>query len=157
MTIRMTVQGPAPSETPMARFEWERAAAIWADAMAPALTTALRGKAPVAPENGGAFKRSIRAERHASTGLMTLVFGSSVPYAQYVISPTLPHTIRPRDAGQRPEARLHFTIEGGARVFAREVHHPGTKGNPFVKDVMDASGPLIRGALLKAIATVQGV
>jgi hypothetical protein len=152
MTLKMTVTGDAPGDTPMARYSWSRAAATFADVVDPAVTAALRAKAPVAQVNGGAYKKSIRCERSASSTSTTLRFGSSVPYAPYVTSPTRPHTIVPNAASV-----LRFQNSAGAVVFTKRVNHPGTRGNDFNKTVLTAMGPAIRDALLSAVALAQGV
>lgn len=51
---------------------------------------------------------------------------SSHPATMYVIKGTRPHTIRPRT-----RQVLKFSVKGGT-VFARVVHHPGTKKNDFL-------------------------
>jgi hypothetical protein len=66
----------------------------------------------------------------------TVVF--DVDYAEAVHNGTRPHTIRPRNA-----QALRFVI-GGRVVYAKVVHHPGTKPNPFleraVREVMRPAG-----------------
>lgn len=49
-----------------------------------------------------------------------------VDYAAAVNDGTAPHIIRPRNA-----QALRFRI-GGRVVYARVVHHPGTRPNPFL-------------------------
>jgi hypothetical protein len=51
---------------------------------------------------------------------------STHPATLYVIKGTRPHVIRPR-----VRKSLKFKI-GGRTVFARVVHHPGTKKNDFL-------------------------
>lgn len=51
---------------------------------------------------------------------------SSHPATMYVIKGTRPHTIRPRT-----RQVLKFSVKGST-VFARVVHHPGTKANDFL-------------------------
>lgn len=48
---------------------------------------------------------------------------NSSKIASYIENGTRPHLIRPRRAG----GVLRFTARGGGVVFARVVHHPGTK------------------------------
>ncbi|MFD8774471.1 hypothetical protein [Streptomyces sp. NPDC059916] len=48
------------------------------------------------------------------------------PAVRYVLDGTRPHIIRPR----RKKA-LRFDV-GGRTVFAKVVHHPGTKANDFL-------------------------
>lgn len=51
---------------------------------------------------------------------------SSHPATMYVIKGTRPHIIRPRY-----RKVLRFSVKGRT-VFARVVHHPGTKPNDFL-------------------------
>lgn len=54
----------------------------------------------------------------------TIVF--DVDYAQMVNDGTRPHAIRPKNASV-----LRFVV-GGRVVYAKVVHHPGTRANPFL-------------------------
>lgn len=54
----------------------------------------------------------------------TIVF--DVDYAQMVNDGTRPHVIRPKNAKV-----LRFVV-GGRVVYAKVVHHPGTRANPFL-------------------------
>lgn len=54
----------------------------------------------------------------------TIVF--DVDYAEAVHNGARPHIIRPKNA-----KALRFRINGRV-VYARVVHHPGTKGKPFL-------------------------
>ena len=49
-----------------------------------------------------------------------------VDYARYVNDGTRPHIIRPKNA-----KALRFRV-GGQIVYAKVVHHPGTRANPFL-------------------------
>lgn len=81
----------------------------------------------LAPVDTGRLRASIRIESRRNLGLRTLyTIGSDVYYAPYVNDGTRPHTIRPK----KGEA-LRFTV-GGRVVFARVVHHPGTRARPFL-------------------------
>jgi HK97 gp10 family phage protein len=81
----------------------------------------------LAPVDTGRLRASIRVEARRTLGLRTVyTIGSDVYYAPYVNDGTRPHTIRPR----RGKA-LRFTI-GGRVVYARVVHHPGTRPRPFL-------------------------
>lgn len=51
---------------------------------------------------------------------------SSHPATMYVIKGTRPHVIRPRT-----RKVLKFSVKGHT-VFAKVVHHPGTKANDFL-------------------------
>lgn len=52
-------------------------------------------------------------------------------YLGYILFGTPAHVIRARP--DRPNAHLRF-MAGGAERFAREVHHPGTRANNFVRE-----------------------
>lgn len=50
-------------------------------------------------------------------------------------------TGRPRRLGDDPEAAVTWLEIGGRRVFAREVHHPGTRGaHPFALAALELEG-----------------
>lgn len=63
----------------------------------------------------------------------TVRVGPNVPYASYVEFGTRPHDIRPKSEG----GVLRFQM-GGQTVFAKVVHHPGTKPQPFVRPAFEA-------------------
>lgn len=50
------------------------------------------------------------------------------PYGMFVHEGTRPHVIRPKRGNV-----LAFTPRGSSTVFAREVNHPGTKGQPWLR------------------------
>ncbi|UJE15677.1 hypothetical protein SEA_LIGMA_22 [Gordonia phage Ligma] len=52
-------------------------------------------------------------------------------YAAAVHEGTRPHIIRPRNASV-----LKFDV-GGRTIFAREVHHPGTRARPFLRNAAE--------------------
>lgn len=52
-------------------------------------------------------------------------------YAAMVHEGTRPHVIRPRQANA-----LRFQV-GSRTVFAKSVHHPGTKARPFLRNAAD--------------------
>lgn len=55
------------------------------------------------------------------------------PYAGYVEFGTKPHTIRPK----RPGGVLAFDV-GGRTVFTKQVNHPGTRPQPYVRPAFEA-------------------
>lgn len=61
---------------------------------------------------------------------------STHPATMYVIKGTRPHIIRPRY-----RKVLKFTMSGRT-VFARVVHHPGTKKNDFLTKALRSSRTL---------------
>lgn len=79
-----------------------------------------------------------------------VIIGPDVPYAGFVEFGTKPHDIRPKS----PNGVLVFTVNG-QRVFARVVHHPGTKAQPFVEEAfqawIDRLGPMVANANVKVI------
>ncbi len=92
------------------------------------LVTALQQRCPV---DKGILKNSIK---HRITGAGIEIYMKK--YAVYVEFGTPPHIIRPKNA-----KALHWTQSGvGPRggkvktdVFAKVVHHPGTRPNPFIR------------------------
>ncbi len=85
----------------------------------------------LAPVDTGRLRASIRIESRRTLALRTVyTIGSDVEYAPYVNDGTRPHIIRPKRA-----QALRFVI-GGRVVFARVVHHPGTKARPFLDDAL---------------------
>jgi hypothetical protein len=81
----------------------------------------------LAPVDTGRLRASIRVERRSTFGLrQRWTVGSDVEYAPMVNDGTRPHIIRPKRA-----KALRFKV-GGKTVFARIVHHPGTRARPFL-------------------------
>lgn len=75
----------------------------------------------------GRLRASIRIEaRRTATLRSKFTIGSDVEYAAFVNDGTRPHIIRPRRA-----QALRFRI-GGRIVYAKVVHHPGTRARPFL-------------------------
>lgn len=71
------------------------------------------------------------------------------PYAPYVEFDTKPHVIKAKNARM-----LRFKINGRT-VYARQVNHPGTKGQRFVRDSfqawVDSIGELVAQANISVI------
>ncbi|MEU4106323.1 HK97 gp10 family phage protein [Streptomyces tanashiensis] len=81
----------------------------------------------LAPVDTGRLRASIRVERRSTFGLrQRWTVGSDVEYAPMVNDGTRPHIIRPRRA-----KALKFKV-GGRTVYAKVVHHPGTRARPFL-------------------------
>lgn len=108
---------------------------------------ALRRRAPQvlnrakirAPVRTGRLRASGKIEYTGFLGFRpraTVIF--DVDYAAAVNDGTRPHVIRPRRA-----KALRFKV-GGRWVYARVVHHPGTKGTRFLdkalRDVLTGAG-----------------
>ena len=81
------------------------------------------------PVKTGALRRSLQIK--VETNKVTI--GPHMPYAGYVEFGTQPHEIRPKKAG----GVLAFTMNG-QKVFAKRVHHPGTKAQPYVQPAFEA-------------------
>ncbi len=74
----------------------------------------------------GTMSSQITSRITREDGEITAFVISNHPATIYVISGTRPHIIRP----VRAQA-LRFTV-GGRVVFAKIVHHPGTRANNFL-------------------------
>jgi hypothetical protein len=59
------------------------------------------------------------------------VIGNIAPYATFVHFGTKPHTIEPDN-----KKILRWT-DGNGFVFAKKVHHPGYKGDPFITNAIN--------------------
>lgn len=91
----------------------------------------------LAPVDTGRLRSSIRMEPPRLFSLRPSVkIGSDVFYAPFVNDGTRPHIIRPKN-----KQYLRFTV-GGRVVYAKVVHHPGTKPNPFLdRALREVAGP----------------
>lgn len=79
------------------------------------------------PVDTGRLRASIKGKASRTWTLRPqYTVSSNVDYAPMVHDGTRPHVIRPRT-----KQALKFTI-GGQVVFARVVHHPGTRARPFL-------------------------
>lgn len=96
-----------------------------------------KGNAPVGPSSkthtGGQLRRSIfsQATDTATTIEGKVATGADTPYAKYVELGTAAHDIVPTKA-----KALAFMLDG-KQVFAKSVHHPGTKGQLFMRRAFD--------------------
>jgi hypothetical protein len=74
-----------------------------------------------------------------------------VGYNEYVVQGTKPHDIKPKKGKY-----LVFQING-RKVFAKKVHHPGTKPNPYMTDsanvVMRRMVPKLSGLTVQVLRT----
>ena len=89
-----------------------------------------------APQRSGRLRRSIQA---GPSGPVVDLWG--LAYGALLARGTRPHPIRPR--GSLP---LVFR-SGGRLVFARLVHHPGTRPDDFPRRAADAATPALRALL----------
>lgn len=89
-----------------------------------------------APYETGATQESVDAVQFRSSSTAAgFTIEATTPQAGYTNDGTAPHTIRPRRA-----RALRFTV-GGRVVFARVVHHPGTRATHWFDRVIAARGP----------------
>ena len=87
------------------------------------------------PVKTGRLKRSLRVYNPSRYGQgQTLRIGTSVPYAKYVHNGTKPHMIYPKRKMVLKFRSGSVIGTSGGEVFARQVHHRGTKANRFLKD-----------------------
>lgn len=80
------------------------------------------------PVDTGDLRRSLGVRVEGDRVLV----GPTAPYAPYVEFGTAPHEIRPKT-----KQALKFRVNG-KWVYARVVHHPGTKAQPFVRPAFGA-------------------
>lgn len=95
------------------------------------------------PVDTGRLRASIQGEaRRTWTLRPQFTVFSNVEYAPMVNDGTRPHVIRPKNA-----QALRFVV-GGRVVYARVVHHPGTRARPFldraVREVTAGRGYTVR-------------
>lgn len=90
----------------------------------------------IVPRKTSALGRSIHP---GASGPDFAIIEATAPYAAYVELGTRPHVIRPRNKrllswteGKRLSGRPRTGAAAGARFFARVVHHPGTKPQPYL-------------------------
>lgn len=94
-----------------------------------------------APVDTGYMRAQIAADPMVTTGMTVRqtirVGGDAAEYAIYVHEGTRPHVIRPRN-----KSVLMFNGREG-KVFAREVHHPGTRARPFLRNALESEAPAL--------------
>lgn len=79
------------------------------------------------PVDTGRLRASIKGKASRTWTLRPqFTVSSNVDYAPMVHDGTRPHIIRPRT-----KQVLKFNV-GGQTVFAKVVHHPGTRARPFL-------------------------
>jgi hypothetical protein len=145
VTLAIKVTGAQAS--PLSRFSWRVASSQWANQVESLVKDRLRQAAPVGQGPGaGRLRDSIKSERVLGAATVVLTFTAHVPYAGFVLEGTGPHDIRPRNA-----QALHWTGPNGS-MFARLVHHPGTRPNPFPERAIRPLEPAIQAALRHAIS-----
>lgn len=72
-------------------------------------------------------------------GGLTGIVEARAAHAAYVEYDTRPHIIRPKTAKM-----LRFKNRRGEWVFAKQVMHPGTKAQPFMRPALAQEGPYFR-------------
>lgn len=98
----------------------------------------------LAPVDTGRLRAAIGPPRYSRTWTFRpqVTIDVNVDYAGFVNDGTRPHVIRPKNAQV-----LRFVV-GGQVVFARVVHHPGTRAQPFmdraVREVTAGRGYTVR-------------
>ena len=111
-----------------------------ADAAARRMTADLKRTAPV---DTGKTKRATGVRLVGDNGKkITAIAEIDTDYAEFVIYPTRPHVIRPRN---RKALSFNWPKRGGTVVFAK-VNHPGTTGNEFFQRVVDKWGDYLRAS-----------
>lgn len=82
----------------------------------------------LAPVDTGRLRASIGPPQYKRSFTLRprAEIGANVAYAKMVHDGTRPHVIRPRT-----KQALRFRV-GGRVVFAKVVHHPGTRARPFL-------------------------
>lgn len=132
-------------------------------------------EAPVNKAGGGGnLRQSVQGRMTSMLGAVVTVLAS---YGLYVHEGTRPHIIRPRNkkalsfewgrggfqAAQsggktvfvRPGLTANRRVKWHATTVFKEVHHPGTRANPFLQRAADKSATKIReyfDAALRAVA-----
>lgn len=82
----------------------------------------------------GALVRSLETKRLAPMDWVIAHRAQHAPHAVFVHDGTRPHKITPRGGPGR--SMLRFTV-GNKIVFAREVNHPGYKGDKWMERAAD--------------------
>lgn len=114
-----------------------------------------KGNAPVGKNSvahtAGQLRRSIfSGVEDSSTSVIGKVqSGADTPYAKYVEYGTSAHDIVPTKA-----KALAFMMDG-KQVFAKIVHHPGTRAQYFMRNSLQEMTPTIEVGLREAV--VQGL
>lgn len=95
--------------------------------------------APIGPDrivnntevNGGNLQADIKVWKDNISNLEIEVGNSKLtPYAIFVHEGTRPHIIRPKN-------KKGLANKKTGAFFGKEVHHPGTKANPYLQNAVD--------------------
>ena len=143
-TVRWTLRGPdLLREAGAFRRQWQQ---VILRQLAPVAQRLLSGAQ--AAYRGTRFERTFVVSR-TTVPAARISLAQPHPLFAVVEYPTRAHVIRPRRAG----GRLVFQV-GGQWVFAREVHHPGTKGRHAIDPLFARLEPEFRAALTAAVGEV---
>jgi hypothetical protein len=137
MSLQISVQGADSLARRLALFRAGAVLTETADVVKPTLITALR---LAAPRDTGNLSRHIWVIRRTSlvgSARVDLLGVTDVDYAEFVLRGTRPHDISApgQGPGSKNAKALHWYDQMGDDVFAKTVHHPGTKPNPFPRRV----------------------
>ncbi|HVB33717.1 MAG TPA: hypothetical protein VNJ52_05005 [Patescibacteria group bacterium] len=91
-------------------------------------------------------------------GTLQAAYSPRATYAPYVEFGTQPHDIAVKNrsvlAG-KPGANWSGPVsKSGYAIFGKLVHHPGTKANPFMERIVEASQPEITALFGKALEKI---
>ena len=96
----------------------------------------------------GQLERSIDVKFNENSGIV-YIDSQSAPHGPFVHEGTAPHSIFPKNK----KALRWVPQGGGAFQFARVVHHPGTKSDPFLFNALKNKKDDIRNIFAKYTKT----
>jgi HK97 gp10 family phage protein len=107
-----------------------------------------KGKAPV---KTGALRRGIFSDQTATATSVEgrVAESADVKYAKYVEFGTDPHDIVPN------KAKALAFVMGGKLTFAKIVHHPGTKGQFYMRNSLREMAPEIVAGYKETVKEAQ--
>jgi hypothetical protein len=107
-----------------------------------AVTQAMEGEVKDAmPKRTGLTAASVNSDTYSTPEGAIGVVGSASPIALFIEEGTRPHEIR----AVRAKALAFNLGEGGPLVFAKVVHHPGTKAQHIFANTLDRNeGNIVR-------------
>lgn len=153
MISDFTMTGTDVARKMLGEFRFQVVCHEWADQVEPILLAAIQRNAPVSKGPGSGrrgsgvrLRDSFSAQRHTSPVGVSIDFISRAPQAKWVLGGTRPHEIRPRNA------KALYWVDRGGSHFARLVHHPGTKPNPFVRRAVRPLVPLLTARFEDTVA-----
>jgi HK97 gp10 family phage protein len=102
-----------------------------------------------APKRTGQLANSVQAEPPTgqfTAGSLSASVGAGAPYSAFVEFGTKPHIIRAKN-----KKVLRFPGAGGGFRFATQVHHPGTKAQPYLQPAVDGLADDVAEVIAEAI------